>query len=113
MLVNIKKDMLVLLIVANNHSIQAFSLSGNLLSGATADTQRPPVQLHELGRKVTEVTLSVAWLLVPDGLGRSETADLLGFLHTTSEWSEKHKISSERQCSGQKCKYNLHRFTKI
>ncbi len=50
------------------------------------------------------------WLLVPDGLGLSisKTADLLEFSHTTIsrvyiEWSEKEKISSERQLCGWKC----------
>lgn len=38
--------MLVLLIVANNHSIRALSLSANLLSGATADTRRPLYPVH-------------------------------------------------------------------
>ncbi len=56
------------------------------------------------------MTLNVEWLLVPDwtGLSISETADLLGFSHTTilrvyREWSEKEKISSERQLCGRKC----------
>ncbi len=44
----------------------------------------------------------------PSGLSISKTADLLGFLHTTisrvyGEWSEKEKISSERQLCGRKC----------
>ncbi len=55
-------------------------------------------------------TLNVEWLLVPDGPGLSisKTADLLVFSHTTisrnyREWSEKEKISSERQLCGWKC----------
>ncbi len=42
------------------------------------------------------------------GLSISQTADLLGFSHTPifrvyREWSEKEKISSERQLCGRKC----------
>jgi len=41
------------------------------------------------------------------GLSISKTADLLGFSGTISrvyrEWSEKEKISSERQLCGRKC----------
>ncbi len=41
------------------------------------------------------------------GLSISKTADLLGFSRTISrvyrEWSEKEKISSERQLCGRKC----------
>ncbi len=45
---------------------------------------------------------------MPDGLSISKTADLLGFSRTTisrvyREWSEKEKISSERQLCGRKC----------
>ncbi len=44
----------------------------------------------------------------PAGLIISKTADLLGLSRTTisrvyREWSEKEKISSERQLSGRKC----------
>lgn len=52
------------------------------------------------------VILNMAGLLVPDRLGVSETADLLGFLHTAisgvyRECSEKEgKKSSERQLWG-------------
>ncbi len=56
------------------------------------------------------MTLNVEWLLVPDGAGLSiiKTADLLGFSRTTisrvyREWSEKEKISSERQLCGRTC----------
>ncbi len=55
------------------------------------------------------MTLNVEWLLVPDraGLSISKTADLLGFSRTTisrvyREWSEKEKISSERQLCGRR-----------
>ncbi len=39
------------------------------------------------------------------GLSISKTADLLGFSHTTisREWSDKEKISSERQLCERKC----------
>ncbi len=42
------------------------------------------------------------------GLSISKTADLQGFSHTTisrvyREWSEKEKISNERQLCGRKC----------
>ncbi len=46
--------------------------------------------------------------MVVGGLSISETADLLEFSHATisrvyREWSEKYKISSERQLCGRKC----------
>ncbi len=53
------------------------------------------------------MTLNVEGLLVPDGFGLSisKTADLLGLSPITisrvyREWSEKEKISSERQLCG-------------
>ncbi len=64
----------------------------------------------ELGRKRIQVTFNVEWLLVPGGLVWvfKKTADLLGFSQKTisrvyREWSEKKKISSERQLCGWKC----------
>ena len=44
----------------------------------------------------------------PAALSISETADLLGFSHTTisgvyREWTEREKISSEPQVCGRKC----------
>ncbi len=52
------------------------------------------------------------------GLSISKTADLLGFSHKTissvyREWSEKHKISSERQLCGQKCLVDQRRIGRL
>ncbi len=57
------------------------------------------------------MTLNVEWLLFQTDWSEyffSKTADLLGFSHTAisrvyREWSEKEKISNERQLCGRKC----------
>lgn len=61
--------------------------------------------MHFGNLKRLYVILNMFGLSVPDGLGVSETADLLRFLHTAisrvyRECSEKEKISSEQQLWG-------------